>query len=206
MLFAAGGVAWERWTETRLRASDGSAVGVGSAWRQIAPVTFPVLPKERYAAYTQALGIEQPHMERGHDAGRLPQIFADMHGWDTMAAQVAEVYRTLSPADQAKACVFGQNYGEAGAINYFGPHLGLPKAISNHNSYWLWGPQGCTGEVLVVIAGGEDDNRRNCRVLERAGTVHNDWARPDENDLPIYICRGLSKPIEELWPQIRKLG
>ncbi len=209
--FALGAVAWEEWTQAgapgwrrSLRwALPVLLVAVGAV---IAPVIFPILPEERYAAYVQAIGIEQPHMERGRDTGRLPQLFADMHGWDTMAEQVEAVYRTLPPAEQAKACVFGQNYGEAGAINYFGPHLGLPKAISTHNSYWLWGLQGCDGAVTLVIGGDEGDNRDHCLSLERGGTIHNDWARPDENDLPIWICRGQKVPLEELWAKARNYG
>jgi hypothetical protein len=211
VVFALGGVAWEGWTTSpapswrrSLRFVLPSLLfAVGAV---LAPVVFPVLPEERYGAYVQALGVEQPHMEKGRDAGRLPQIFADMHGWDTMAAQVSEVFHALPPAEQSKACVFGQNYGEAGAINYFGPHLGLPRAISTHNSYWLWGPQGCDGAVTLVIGGDEDANRDHCLSLERGGTVHNEWARPDEDDLPIWICRGQKYPVDELWAQSRNYG
>ena len=103
----------------------------------IGPVILPAIPRGQYRAYVKAIGLEPPHMEKGRDSGRLPQIPADMHGWDTMAAQMAAVHRTLTPEEQAKACVFGQNYGEAGAINHFGPGLGLPRAISGHNSYGL---------------------------------------------------------------------
>lgn len=211
MLFAAGGVAWEDWTTRRMRWLRVAApVLLLVSGAVFGPVVFPVIPEQKYSAYVQALGVEQPKMERGRDAGRLPQIFADMHGWDTMAAQVAEVYRKLTPAEQAQACVFGQNYGEAGAINYFrqrpGPAFGLPRAISTHNSYWLWGPQGCDGAVTLVIGGDEGDNREHCLALERGGTVHNDWARPDENDLPIWICRGQKYPIDELWAKARNYG
>ncbi|MEO8500557.1 MAG: glycosyltransferase family 39 protein [Vicinamibacteria bacterium] len=205
VLFAAGGVAFEAWTSDRHR------------WVRVAlpallllsgivtgPVVFPAIPRERFGAYMRAIGLEPPHMEKGRDSGRLPQIFADMHGWDTMAAQVAVVYRTLTPEEQAKACVFGQNYGEAGAINHFGPGLGLPRAISGHNSYGLWGPQGCTGEVLLVIGGDENDNRKVCRVLEKRGLVHNDWARQDENDLPIWVCT-LNESAETIWPRLRHI-
>ena len=205
VLFAAGGVVFEAWTSVRHRwvRTALPALLLLSAM-VIGPVIFPAIPREQYRAYVKAIGLEPPHMEKGRDSGRLPQILADMHGWDTMAAQVAAVHRTLTPEEQAKACVFGQNYGEAGAINHFGPGLGLPRAISGHNSYGLWGPQGCTGEVLIVIGGDEGDNRKVCGFLEKRGLVHNDWARPDENDLPIWVCK-LNESAETIWPRLRHI-
>ena len=89
-------------------------------------------------------------MERGASA-ELPQIYADMFGWRELAAEVARVWRTLPEADRTLAAIFGRNYGEAGAIDYFGPKLGLPHAVSPHNSYWLWGPGDWDGRVAVVI-------------------------------------------------------
>src|SRR6201999_2075244 len=85
--------------------------------------------------------------------GVLPQQFADMFGWPEMAADVARVYRTLPPADRARAAIFGQNYGEAAAMDIFGKPLGLPPAISGHNNYYLWGPRGADGNVMIVIGG-----------------------------------------------------
>lgn len=205
MLFAAGGVAFEAWSSERHRWTRPALPMVlilSSAL--VGPVIFPAIPKEDYGAYIRALGIEPPRMEKGQGSGRLPQVFADMHGWDTMAAQVAEVYRTLTPGEQAKACVFGQNYGEAGAINHFGPTLGLPRAISGHNSYGVWGPQGCTGEVLIVIGGDQEDNREVCGFLEERGRVQNSWARPDENGLPIWVC-ALKESAETVWPRVRHI-
>ena len=83
--------------------------------------------------------------------GLLPQHFADQHGWSEMAAQVAAIYNALPPADRAKAVFLGLDYGEAAAIDVFGRPLGLPPAISGHNNYYLWGPQGHDGSVLIVL-------------------------------------------------------
>ncbi len=84
-------------------------------------------------------------------ASELPQNFADRYGWREMVAAVDEAYESLTPDEQAKACIITTNYGEAGAMEYYGRELGLPRAISGHNSYYLWGPQGCTGEVLISV-------------------------------------------------------
>jgi hypothetical protein len=63
---------------------------------------------------------------------------------------VAQVYHHLRPEDEKRAAIFCQNYGEAGAIDFFGPKLGLPPAISGHQNYFLWGQRDWTGEVILV--------------------------------------------------------
>ena len=140
LAFAAGAVAVESWTAGRARALRPALavlmVGVALA---LSPFGRPVLPVDAFVRYADALGLK-PGTEERKALGRLPQFYADMHGWREMAEAVAGVVRSLPPEDRAKACVFGQNYGEAGAVEYFARDLGLPPAISGHNSYWLWGP------------------------------------------------------------------
>ena len=148
-LFAAGGVALERLgaasLATTIRALAMVIVVAGGI--AAAPIAKAILPQDTYVRYAQALGVAPPQEER-QSLGRLPQMFADMHGWRELAEAVAVVYHSLPSDEQARACVFAHNYGQAGAIDLFGPALGLPKAISGHNSYFLWGPRDCTGEVI----------------------------------------------------------
>ena len=82
----------------------------------------PSLSPERYVAYEQALGFAPPKTEVGH-RGPLPQHFGDRFGWPELVAEVARIYHALPPEDRARAAIFANNYGEAGAINLFGPRL-----------------------------------------------------------------------------------
>jgi hypothetical protein len=161
-----------------------------------------LLPVEQYIHYAKFFGIG-PSTDERHELGRLPQFYADMHGWRELAQSIAKVYQTLSPEDQKKTCIFGQNYGEAGAIDLFGPQLGLPKALSAHNSYFLWGPRNCTGDVIIVI----DDDRETLEQLfenVELGTIFTcQDCMPYENNNPIWIARHLKTPINELWPRIK---
>lgn len=68
-----------------------------------------------------------------------------------MTETVARVHDRLPPEEQSQACVLAGNYGEGGAIDFFGEKNGLLKAISGHNSYYLWGPRRCNGETVVAI-------------------------------------------------------
>jgi hypothetical protein len=167
-----------------------------------APLAMPVLPVESYIRYAKALGIE-PRSEERDTPGKLPQHFADMFGWEEMAAAVGMVYRDLTPEEQARCAIFGQNYGQAGAIDYFGAAYGLPNAISGHNNYWLWGPGDRDIDMVIIIGGSQDDHLSVFEECEAAAVYRNDYARSFESDLTLYICRRLRMPIEELWPRVR---
>ena len=115
-----------------------------------APIAVPILPPEKLVAYMKAIHFEPPRTETSHTAA-LPQHFADQFGWEEMVASVAQVYHHLRPEDQKRAAIYCQNYGEAGAIDFFGPKYGLPPAISGHQNYFLWGPRDYTGDVVLVL-------------------------------------------------------
>jgi len=154
--------------------------------------------EDAYARYAAALGI-RPGTDENHRIGRLPQFFADMHGWRELAESVAAVHAALPADDRARACVYGRNYGEAAAIDYFGPALGLPPAMSQHNSYWMWGPGSCTGAVIVIIGGERADHADDFATVAPAGIFRCADCMPYESDLTIWVGRGLKAPIAEAW-------
>lgn len=200
-LFAAGGVAWERLLPERVPVRA-AAILILLAGLVLAPLATPVLPVETYVAYAEALGFG-PSTDEGHELDELPQFFADMFGWKSKAEAVAAVYRALPAEDRAQAVVFGNNYGRAGAVDYWADELGLPEAIGNHNSYWIWGPGDSQGEVVIVLGGDAEDLERRFESVELAGRADCQWCIPYERGLPIYVCRGMVVPIEELWPLIK---
>jgi hypothetical protein len=203
VLFAGGAVAIEGWTSRR-PASLRAAIALAFALLSLPaiPLAKPLLPVDLYVRYAARLGMKPSTGER-QALGRLPQFFADMHGWPELAAAVAKVYAALPADEQSRACIFGQNYGEAGAIDFFGKAYGLPKAISSHNSYHLWGPRGCSGEIMIVIGGDEEDLLEFFTSVTRGATFTCADCMPYENDLPIWVARGLRRPVSELWPTIR---
>ncbi|MBI3586455.1 MAG: glycosyltransferase family 39 protein [Ignavibacteriales bacterium] len=167
-----------------------------------APFALPALPVEGFIRYSNALGIKPPQEERNR-IGKLPQMYADMHGWEEMTAAVAEVYSKLSPEEQSKCAIYAQNYGEAGAIDFFGKKYNLPKAISGHNSYFLWGTRGYAGEILIIIGGNPEDHKKVYNEVTQVGSTYNEYAMPYENNRPIFLCRGLKTPLKDIWPSIK---
>jgi 4-amino-4-deoxy-L-arabinose transferase-like glycosyltransferase len=177
-----------------------AAIAISSAL--VAPMAVPLLPFKTYIAYARAMGMSPSALAGEHlKLSALPQHFADMFGWREMAADVETVWRTLSPADQARAVVFGQNYGEAAAIDVFGH--GLPPAISGHNNYYVWGPRGHDGSVMVVIGGDAAKMEGQFQSVTLAGRIETPYAMPYETNLPIYILRGAKTPLPILWPRLK---
>jgi hypothetical protein len=117
-----------------------------------APFTLPILSVDVFIRYQKAIGL-MPSAGEHQTLGLLPQIYADMFGWREMAEKVAAVYWSLPVQDRARAVFFGNNYGEAAAIDVFGRRLGLPPAISGHNNYYIWGPRGHDGSVMIIVGG-----------------------------------------------------
>jgi hypothetical protein len=203
VLFAGGGALWETvLARPRLRPLRYAwPILLAAAGAVLSPLAIPVLNPESYLAYTKALGLEQPRVET-HRLGPLPQLFADQFGWEEMAAEVARVYRTVPSEMRARTAIFAQNYGQAGAIDLFGPRYGLPHAISGHQTYFLWGHGGYSGESMIVMGGQMDDLERRFDSVVAAGHVGHPYAMPYEH-FDIYYCRGLKSPLAAIWPEVK---
>ena len=165
-----------------------------------APLVLPVLPVETYIRYQDRLGIKPSSGERGNRNLRLPQMYADMFGWPEMTAQVAEIYIRLAPEEKANCVIGASNYGEAGAIDFFGKLYGLPNAISSHNTYWFWGPGDKPGKILLVIGGSQGDYENMYEEVRQVATFEHPYAR--ESGTPIFLCRKPRHTLQEVWPHI----
>jgi hypothetical protein len=203
MLFAAGSVQFETWlSRPRLAwikpVYCALMVLMGTL---LAPTVLPLLPPETYIRYVRATHLQPPPIENAR-LGPLPQLFADQFGWEDMAAAVARVYYTL-PADiRARTAIFGQNYGQAGAIDLFGPKYGLPPAISGHQNYFLWGPRGATGESMIVMGDRQPVLESKFARVQKMAHVAHPYAMPYEH-IDIFYCQGFKLPLADAWPKLK---
>ena len=168
----------------------------------LSPFAMPVLPVETYIQYSEAMGIA-PSTAEGKTLERLPQFYADMFGWEKLASTVSLIYGELPPEDKAHCAVYAQNYGEAGAIDFYRKYFDLPCVLSGHNNYYLWGPGTIQADsaVVIVIGGRREDHLRVFDSVEVVGMTNCEYCMPYENHRPIYLCRKLKVPIEEIWPR-----
>lgn len=203
ILFAAGAVIWEDrlnrpyslWPKLTWPAL---LVATGAV---ITPLAIPVLTPETFVRYTKALHFAPPPIET-HRLGPLPQIFADQFGWEQMVATVARAYSNLPPEVRPQTAIFAQNYGQAGAIDLFGPKYGLPPAISGHQNYFIWGPRGYTGESVIVMAGRQQDLESRFADVQKVASVYHPYSMPYEH-FDVFYCRGPKRPLREIWPQVK---
>jgi hypothetical protein len=202
VLFAGGAVALEAWlTSRRLRAA--LLVGVVLIGLPPLPFVVPVFPIERFAAYQDFLGLTPKGTDKELALGRLPQLYAEMFGWRELAALVGHAYQSLSPEERADAVFFANNYGEASAVDVLAKPSGLPPSISAHNNYYLWGPRGHTGNVVIHLGGRREDLLKVYASVEAMGKTDNPWALPLETGQTIWICRGRFKKLDDEWSKLK---
>ena len=205
---AAGAVTLEAWTASRVGWRPVLTAYVLLVSILLVPLVMPVLPEAAMSAYDEipvhmlpgAVAIaKSEHTE----IGNLPPDWADMHGWRELTATVARVYDALPPAQRRQAAILTSNYGEASALNFFGPEYGLPPTISGHNQYWLWGPRGYSGNVLIDVHGNCMRGAHLFRDSRVAARFSDPWVRPFENNIPISLCEGIRMPLAAYWPNLR---
>jgi hypothetical protein len=204
LLLPAGGVAVEqlarRRSLQRLPAALAGAIAAGGV--VVAPMAVDLLPPEQYIAYEHAIGLSAP-ADQVDAIGVMPLHFALKLHAPAIVAAVQEAYAALPEEDRARVGILASSFGEAGAINFFGPHVGLPHAISGHNNYFLWGPGGYSGDVMLVFAEPDSEVLELFDHVELAGKIQCAYCMPGLRATAIYICRRPRRPLRELWSQLK---
>jgi hypothetical protein len=205
LLIGSGALTLAQWTRhlTWARFAIASAAAVFSLW--MLPLVEPILPEARAASYEMTLErvLHTSAATENHRPVAIGQDFADMHGWPQLAALVARVYRSLPPSERAQAAIVASNYGEAAAIDVFGRAYHLPPALSGHNTYWLWGTHGYSGNVVIDVNGDCGRREHLYRSSVRAATFDAPWIMSYEQNIPIMVCRGIRIPLAQLWPRLK---
>lgn len=175
-----------------------------AAWGIYAyPLSLPVLPPEPTARFAEKLGITAAVQTNRGVVLELPQDYADMLGWQNKVARVADVYHSLPETERADVVIVPDNYGQAGAIDFYGRQYGLPSTVAPMGSYWFWGPGEKPGKVVIKVGGDEEDLAPFCGSVELAARIDERWVVPEEQNLAIWICRQPYRTLQEVWPMFR---
>ncbi|RAV99439.1 glycosyltransferase family 39 protein [Pseudochryseolinea flava] len=202
ILWAAGSVWWENLTASKmgtLIVRPLLIILIFSLTVVAAPLAAPILPVDKYIAYAKALG-EEPSSSESKELSELPQHFADMFGWEEKARDVAIVFNKLSAEEKKRCAIFGTNYGDCGAIDYYGKAYGLPKAIGNHNNYWIWGTREYTGDLIIIMGGSLEDHIENFESVTQEIVSDCQYCMPYEDNMKIFLGRKLKVNIKHVWP------
>jgi hypothetical protein len=203
-LIGAGAAALER---VRLRFAApalrwGAVAAMLAGGLYLLPLGVPILPPATMAAYTRAAGLGEANRNNRGEMERLPQDYADMLAWKAQVAALARVYRSLPPEKRARAVLWGNNYGEAAAIDFYGPAYGLPPAVSDAGTYWFFGPGRKPGEVLIAIGEDPGDLREVYASVRPVVNLDNPWWVREERRNTIYVAEGPKTTLQALWPRL----
>jgi Dolichyl-phosphate-mannose-protein mannosyltransferase len=130
-------------------------------------------------------------------------------GWPELAETVARIRDSLPPIERAQVKILAGNYGEAGAVNLYGPRFGLPSAICPTNSFWDRGYGDPPPEVLIVLGSSAEDLESKFDSCQLAGHITNreGVANEETTDHPdIFLCRHLREPWPIVWKKNRHFG
>ena len=198
-VLAAGGVALERWLAARVllrRILVGSLTLSGA---MLGLFTLPALPLRTVdAVIGSLLGWAVPPMALTHD-------LHGMYGWEEHAEAIERTYQSLPEADRAKATVLIGTYSQASAINILRKQA-TPRAVSGSMNYFIWGPDGTRGDVLIAYGLSREFIERHYRSCAEVMRINAQLARPWDTDLPVYVCREPLGSMAAFWPELRQYG
>lgn len=167
-----------------------------------APVALPILPVETYIGYSASIGMK-PSTSENKELSELPQFYADMHGWEKLAENVSKVYETLPRDERLRTIVYGRNYGEASALEFYRAKYPIPRIISSHNSYWIWGYPEIEDPVIIIIGGSLNDHLETFEEVNEILVHTAEYSMPYENNIPIFIAKRMKVPISYLWDRLK---
>jgi hypothetical protein len=169
-----------------------------------APIVIPVFSPERFLEYTKTLPFKLPVMEHDHARAALPQWYADQFGWQEIVDETAVAWNRLAPEERPDCGIFAQDYGQAGAIDFLGRRYGLPASLSGHQTWFLWGPRGYSGNCMIVLDDRKEVLDHLWEHVDYVGTsAPNPYAL--EQKIDVFICRGKKfESMAALWPRLKR--
>ena len=140
---------------------------------------------------------------------KLYDQFREEVGWSDLARSVAGVYRSLPADEREHTGILTGNYGEAGALNLYGPRLGLPHAMSLTNSFWYRGYDSRLPTTIIVTGFELEEGRRlfeSCSVAAKNTNPYDVVNEESRYHPDILLCRNLRMPWPEYWANHRRFG
>src|SRR5215813_8970712 len=191
-LFAAGAVPTERWLARRRLRPALAAVALVLTTAVAATITLSVLPARTLATV--------PLQKINYD-------LAETIAWPREVALVAREYHALPPGQRASTAILAGNYGEAGAIDRYGPGDGLPTAYSGANNFWYWGPPPARDRSVIAVNIDPALLRRLFTTVRQVAVFHNGLGvSDDEQGAVIYRASGLRTSWAAAWPLVRNFS
>jgi dolichyl-phosphate-mannose-protein mannosyltransferase len=170
----------------------------------LSPIVVPILSPENFLAYTKTLPFKLPVNEYSHTRAALPQWYSDQFGWKEIANETVAAWNRLAPEERRDCGIFAQDYGQAGAIDFFGRGQGIPGAMSGDRTYFLWGPHEYSGNCMIVLDDRKEVLERYWNQVVYVGTsAPNPWAL--EQQIDVFLCKGKKfDSWASVWPRLKR--
>lgn len=203
-LFAYGAYAMEKYLKGRLLAINYIVLFLSFFFSVIAiPFGIPVLPFEKVPGYvekTKHLIIYPFYRWEDGKVHDISQIYADMTGWHELAGYVGKAYNLISQEEKKKCTIFiEENYGDAGAIHFYGKEFSVPEPITFLDSYIIWAPDSIPAGPIIYInfePGGFNALYNN---ITEIGCVNDKYFR--ESGLKVFLCSDPKRDVPEVYRQ-----
>ena len=202
ILFAGGAVMIVKWNSRIGRLKYALVIPVIVLSFILAPLARPLLPVQAFQDYQSAFSLGTSNNE-GKELAGLPQFYADMFGWESLAKDVSKVYQSLPEDEKKRTVVYCSNYGEAAAIEYFKKKYQLPNVICPHNNYLYWWPEKSNATIVIILGGTAEQHLDALEECNLAAIHKSKYAMPYENNLNIFIGRGLKIPLEKIKRELK---
>ena len=171
----------------------------------LVPLLLPVAKPETLAAYYKATHIEKIGFLKWEDQKNhpLPQDFADMLGWKEITEKTAKAYSTLNPEGKKNSFIFCDNYGEAGAVNFYGKKYHLPEAYSDNASFLYWLPDSMHIDNIILVTDDQQEMQhdflKDFSSVTLTDSVTNPFAR--ERGSLILILKGANEKMNQMFQE-----
>ncbi|HLJ44813.1 MAG TPA: glycosyltransferase family 39 protein [Bryobacteraceae bacterium] len=168
-----------------------------------APIVVPVLSPDAFLEYAKHLPAKLPVSEHSFTRAALPQWYSDQFGYKEVADKAVDVWGRIGLEERRDCGIFAQDYGQAGAIDFFGRPQGLPPAMSGDRTYFLWGPHNYSGNCMIVVGGNREMLEGLWEHVEYAGTsVTNPYSLEAPADF--FLCKVKKfNSWAQLWPNLK---
>jgi hypothetical protein len=170
----------------------------------LVPYGLPILPPKQLSAYFDFLdekGIDVGRIHEDRNKHPLPQDFADMLGWNDIAAYAKEAYDMVE--DKRACAIFGENYGIAGAVSLINERYGMPECLSFSGSFSYWIPKKFDPDITSLVYINDElgsDVEALFEKIKIVGSIDDPLSR--QYGVTIYLCQEPRRSFNTFWSEV----
>ncbi len=182
-MFAAGGVCWEMMLVKTKKWLIPTVLGtLILPFFIYLPAVIPILSFKHHLQYfelmTNYTAIRFPLTWDDKKVHKTTQFYAEMLGWNELAAKVSNLYDSLSPEQKKQTVIFANNYAQAGALHYYRDKYDLPRVISLKSSFVFWAPENINARYIIFIKNGSIGELKNVvKTALKSNEIKNVYAK-----------------------------